>query len=96
MTHVVVWIDHKEARIFRVHPEAADESRILSPQHQIHRHPKAVGSHESTRMTHGISLTTSHEDSTGSTRSSLSGRLQRSTNSSSSCTNITDSLYLRS
>ena len=33
MTHVVVWIDHKEARIFRVHPEAADESRILSPQH---------------------------------------------------------------
>ena len=25
MTHVVVWIDHKEARIFRVHPEVADE-----------------------------------------------------------------------
>jgi stalled ribosome rescue protein Dom34 len=43
MTHVVVWIDHKEARIFRVHPEAADESRILSPQHQIHRHPKGRG-----------------------------------------------------
>jgi hypothetical protein len=42
MTHVVVWIDHKEARIFRVHPEAADESRILSPQHQIHRHPKGL------------------------------------------------------
>ena len=32
MTHAVVWIDHKEARIFHVHPEAADESRILSPQ----------------------------------------------------------------
>jgi stalled ribosome rescue protein Dom34 len=43
MTHVVVWIDHKEARIFRVHPESADESRILSPQHQIHRHPKGRG-----------------------------------------------------
>jgi hypothetical protein len=32
MTHVVVWIDHKEARIFRVHQESADESRLLSPQ----------------------------------------------------------------
>jgi hypothetical protein len=35
MTHVVVWIDHKEARIFRVHPEAAGESRVLSPQHPV-------------------------------------------------------------
>jgi hypothetical protein len=26
MTHAVVWIDHKQARIFHVHPEAADES----------------------------------------------------------------------
>ena len=43
MTHAVVWIDHKEARIFHVHPEAADESTILSPQHQIHRHPKGHG-----------------------------------------------------
>ena len=34
MTHAVVWIDHKEARIFHVHPEAADESRILSPQQE--------------------------------------------------------------
>ena len=25
MTHAVIWIDHKEARIFHVHPEAADE-----------------------------------------------------------------------
>src|SRR5260370_13457581 len=43
MTHAVVWIDHKEARIFHVHPEAADESTILSPQHHIHRHPKGHG-----------------------------------------------------
>ena len=43
MTHAVVWIDHKEARIFHVHPEAADESTILSPQHHIHRHPKGRG-----------------------------------------------------
>ena len=43
MTHAVVWIDHQEARIFHVHPEMADESRVLSPQHHIHRHPKSRG-----------------------------------------------------
>ena len=43
MTHAVVWIDHTEARIFHVHPGAADESRILSPQHHLHRHPKGRG-----------------------------------------------------
>ena len=42
-THAVVWIDHNEARIFHVHPETADESRILSPQHHFHRHPKGRG-----------------------------------------------------
>jgi stalled ribosome rescue protein Dom34 len=43
MTHAVVWIDHKEAHVFRVHPEAADESTVLSPQHLVHRHPKGRG-----------------------------------------------------
>jgi stalled ribosome rescue protein Dom34 len=43
MTHAVVWIDHTEARIFHVHPDAADESGILSPQHHVHRHPKGRG-----------------------------------------------------
>jgi stalled ribosome rescue protein Dom34 len=50
-THVVVWIDHKEARVFHVQPETAgheqpepiDEATILSPQHLIHRHPKGRG-----------------------------------------------------
>ena len=50
-THVVVWIDHKEARVFHVQPETAghaqpeaiDETTILSPQHLIHRHPKGRG-----------------------------------------------------
>ena len=91
MTHVVVWIDHKEARTFRVHPEAADESNTRFTAIR-----KAVGSRESTRMMRGISLTTLHEDSIGSTRSSLSGRLQGNTNSSSSCTRITNLLYPRS
>jgi stalled ribosome rescue protein Dom34 len=43
MTHAVIWIDHKEARIFHVHPEAVDEATVLSPQHHIHRHPKSRG-----------------------------------------------------
>jgi stalled ribosome rescue protein Dom34 len=43
MTHAVVWIDHKEARIFDVHPTAADEEKILAPQHHFHRHPKGRG-----------------------------------------------------
>lgn len=50
-THIVVWIDHTEARVFsvqpervgHVHPEAIDETTILSPQHLIHRHPKGRG-----------------------------------------------------
>ena len=43
MTHAVVWIDHKEARIFHVHPEATDETTVLAPQHHLHRHPKGRG-----------------------------------------------------
>ncbi len=43
MTHAVAWIDHKEARIFHVHPDAADSTTVLAPQHQLHRHPKGRG-----------------------------------------------------
>jgi len=43
MTHAVVWIDHKEARIFHVHPGATDETTVLAPQHHLHRHPKGRG-----------------------------------------------------
>jgi stalled ribosome rescue protein Dom34 len=50
-THAVIWIDHKEARVFHVQretvghvqPERIDETTILSPQHLIHRHPKGRG-----------------------------------------------------
>jgi len=50
-THAVIWIDHKEARVFHVQPETVghvqperiDETTILSPQHLIHRHPKGRG-----------------------------------------------------
>jgi hypothetical protein len=42
-THAVIWIDHREARIFHVRPDATDETTVLAPQHHIHRHPKGHG-----------------------------------------------------
>ena len=43
VTHVVVWIDHKEAHVFHVHQRTSDEITVLAPQHRIHRHPKGRG-----------------------------------------------------
>jgi stalled ribosome rescue protein Dom34 len=42
-THAVIWIDHKEARIFHVHRTETDETTILAPQHHFHRHPRGRG-----------------------------------------------------
>jgi hypothetical protein len=42
-THAVIWIDHKEARVFHVNAAAADETTVLAPQHHLHRHPKGHG-----------------------------------------------------
>jgi stalled ribosome rescue protein Dom34 len=42
-THAVVWIDHKEARVFHVHPSSTEETTVLAPQHHIHRHPAGHG-----------------------------------------------------
>ena len=42
-THAVIWIDHKEARVFHVHPKATEATTVLAPQHQLHRHPKGRG-----------------------------------------------------
>ena len=39
-THAVVWIDHREAHVFHVHPDSIDETTLLAPQHRVHRHPK--------------------------------------------------------
>ena len=35
-THVAVWLDHKEAHVFHVHPDAADEATVLAPPHNDH------------------------------------------------------------
>ena len=91
MTHAVVWIDHKEARTFRVHPEAADESNTRFTAIR-----KAVGSRESTRMMRSISSTTSHGSSMAWTPSSSSDPPQRSMNSSSSCRRIIAALNPKS
>jgi stalled ribosome rescue protein Dom34 len=42
-THAVIWIDHHEARVFHVHPDATDSATVLAPQHHLHRHPKGRG-----------------------------------------------------
>ena len=42
-THAVIWIDHKEARVFHVHPGAINEETVLAPQHHLHRHPQGHG-----------------------------------------------------
>jgi len=42
-THAVIWIDHKEARIFHVHQETVDSKTVLAAQHHLHRHPKGRG-----------------------------------------------------
>ena len=38
--HVVVWIDHQEARIFHVDAKSLDEKAVRAPTHHVHRHPK--------------------------------------------------------
>jgi stalled ribosome rescue protein Dom34 len=40
MSHAVVWIDHKEARVFAVDAKAISPSIVHSPGAHIHRHPK--------------------------------------------------------
>jgi hypothetical protein len=42
-THGDILIDHQDARVFHVHPDATDGTTILAPQHHLHRHPKRPG-----------------------------------------------------
>ena len=42
-THAVTWIDHHEARVFHVYPDATDATTVLAPQHHLYRHPKGRG-----------------------------------------------------
>jgi stalled ribosome rescue protein Dom34 len=40
--HAAVWIDHKEARIFHIHPDRVEEATIEAPKHDIHKHPNGA------------------------------------------------------
>ena len=44
--HVAVWLDHQEARVFRIGPDGFDESTLKNPAHHVRRHPdkNAAGS----------------------------------------------------
>ena len=45
--NATVWIDHKEARIFFIHPDKVLESTIHAPEPDFHKHPKdAEGTRE--------------------------------------------------
>jgi stalled ribosome rescue protein Dom34 len=42
-SHVAVWIDHREARIFHIHPDTVDEVTVLAPLHNVHhKHPRGA------------------------------------------------------
>jgi len=40
--HAVIWIDHKEARIFEIEAEQVERSVVDSPGPHIHRHANEV------------------------------------------------------
>ena len=40
MKHAIVWIDHKEARVFAVDADTIDQSIVTAPGPHIHRHSK--------------------------------------------------------
>lgn len=37
--HVAVWLDHREARVFRIAEESFDESTLRLDAHHLRRHP---------------------------------------------------------
>lgn len=42
-SYVVLWIDHKEARVFHIHPDKIDSSTVSAPRHNIHhKHPRGL------------------------------------------------------
>ncbi len=42
MKHTVIWIDHKEARIFEVDADKVEPSLVTSPGPHVHRHANEV------------------------------------------------------
>lgn len=40
--HAAVWIDHQEARIFRIEPTSFDAAELEAPTHHLHKHPRGA------------------------------------------------------
>jgi stalled ribosome rescue protein Dom34 len=40
--HAAVWIDHQEARIFRIEPTSFDAAELKAPTHHLHKHPRGA------------------------------------------------------
>jgi stalled ribosome rescue protein Dom34 len=38
--YAAVWIDHKEAHLFEIHPDQVDKDVVLAPHHIHHKHPR--------------------------------------------------------
>ena len=43
--HVAIWIDHQEAKLFRIDRENTEILKVEAPQHHLHRHPKPAAPH---------------------------------------------------
>lgn len=43
--HVAVWIDHQEAKVFRIDATDIDAIRVDAPGSHVHRHPKVTADH---------------------------------------------------
>ena len=46
MTHIAIWLDHDEARLFHVDAAKVDAIAIHAPNHHVHRHEKNTVEHE--------------------------------------------------
>jgi len=43
--HVAVWIDHKEAKIYRINAESFDVSKVVAPHHHVKHKAAEQGTH---------------------------------------------------
>lgn len=46
MNQTVIWLDHKEARLFRLDAAKGDGFAIHAPNHHVHRHASSTSEHE--------------------------------------------------
>jgi stalled ribosome rescue protein Dom34 len=47
--HVAVWIDHQQARLFRIQAEKVEEQTVKAPASEHHRHSEGEKEHPSDR-----------------------------------------------